>query len=233
MLTTILPAAIAAARQTLSRPLRAILVRSLALTALLLAALWYLLTKALRLIVDAHPLSADYPALDGVLVFLAGAGLLVGLAYVLPIVSALVAGWFVDDAALIVERTDFPFDPPGRAPSLGRSLAFGLRFAGLAVLVNLVALVLIWLPGVNVVAFFGANAYLLGREYFELAAVRFVPPAEAAQLRLTHRVTILAAGAVMAGLMLVPILNLATPVFGIALMVHVNKRIAARRAPAL
>ena len=95
-----------------------------------------------------------------------------GLAYVLPAVSALVAGYFLDDAAEIVERDDFPGDPRGRAMPLGRALIYGARFALLAIAVNLVALMLFFVPGVNLVAFFGANAYLLGREYFELAAAR-------------------------------------------------------------
>jgi CysZ protein len=34
---------------------------------------------------------------------------------------------------------------------------------------------------------------------------------------------------VIAGLILVPLLNLATPIFGIALMVHVHKGILARQ----
>lgn len=230
MIPILVPSAVAAARQTLSRPLRAILWRSLGLTVLLLAAVWYLLTRVLRYLVDTHSLSTDHPSLDTLLVVLAGTGIVVGLLYILPVVSAFVAGWFADDAALIVEATDFPADPPGRPLPVGRAVIYALRFAGLAIVVNLVALALIVVPGVNVVAFFGANAYLLGREYFELAALRFGTTQDAGRLRRDHRGTVLAGGALMAGLMLIPIVNLATPLFGIALMVHVHKRVAARRA---
>ena len=89
--------------------------------------------------------------------------------------------------AEIVERTDFPSDPPGEPLSVGRALLYGLRFAGLSLLVNLAALTLIFIPVVNIVAFFAANAYLLGREYFELAAGRFRPMPEAARMRTEHR----------------------------------------------
>lgn len=228
MIHVLVPSAFAAARQTISPPLRKILWRSLGLTILLLGAIWYLLTRGLRYLLSAHPLSHDYPVLDTTLVVLAGTGLVVGLLYILPVVSAFVAGWFADDAALIVEGTDFPRDRPGRPLPIGRAVAYALRFTGLALLVNLVALALILVPGVNVVAFFGANAYLLGREYFDLAALRFHAPAEAAALRRAYFGTVLGAGALMAALMLIPILNLATPIFGIALMVHVHKRVAAR-----
>jgi CysZ protein len=230
---SVLPAAFAAARQVFSPPLRQLLWRSIGFTLLLLGLAWWALVKGLGAWMAGHPLAADYPMLDSTLVFLAGAGLVVGFAYILPAVSALVAGAFLDDAALAVETSDFPSDPPGRPISLGLSIAYGLRFAALALAVNLVALLLIFVPVVNIVAFFGANAYLLSREYFEMAAGRFRTIEEARRLRRDNRATILAGGAVMAGLMMVPIANLLTPLFGIALMVHLHKRIARRLPPPL
>jgi CysZ protein len=149
------------------------------------------------------------------------------------VVSALVAGFFLDEAALIVESTDFPGDVPGQPLSVGTSIGFGLRFAALALAVNLLALMLIFVPGLNLIAFFGANAYLFSREYFEMAAGRFRSLPEAARLRREHRSTILAAGSVLAAMVFVPIVNLFIPLFGIALMVQVHKRIAARTAGAL
>lgn len=229
----VVPSAYAALRQILSPPLRHLLWRTLGLTALLLGLFWYGLTQGLGAWLRAHPLSDQYPIIDSVLVFLAGAGLVVGFVYILPAVSAVVAGAFLDDAAGAVERSDFPADPPGRPLSLGRSVASGLRFGLLALGVNLVALMLIFVPGVNVAAFFGANAYLLSREYFEMAAARFRPMEDAARLRRENRGTVIVAGMLMAGLMLIPILNLLTPLFGIALMVHLHKRIARRALPAL
>ena len=226
----VIQAAFAALRQVFSPQLRRILWRSLGLTVLLLGLTWYGLTHLLGSYLTKHPISTNYPVLDGFASVLAGAGLFVALAYILPAVSALVAGFFLDEAAAIVERTDFPFDPPGQALSTGRSLLYGLRFAGLSLLVNLVALSLFFVPVINLVAFFAANAYLLGREYFELAAGRFRPMPEAAQMRAAHRPTVLLAGALLAGLVVVPVLNLVTPLFGIALMVHVHKRLARRAA---
>lgn len=224
-------AAFAAWRQVLSRPFRKILWRSLALTVALLALTWFALTRLFSYYLQGNPLSTEYPILDGFAFFLAGAGLFVALAYVLPAISALVAGYFLDEAAEIVERSGFPGDPPGRALPIGQALLYGLRFAGLSLLVNLVALMLFFVPVVNVVAFFAANAYLLGREYFELAALRFRPAPEASRMRVEHRPTVLLAGAMMAGLVLVPVLNLLTPLFGIALMVHVHKRLSAEALP--
>ncbi|WP_112662434.1 sulfate transporter family protein [Microvirga flavescens] len=223
----LIQAAYAAWRQVLSPALRRILWKSLALTAALLALVWFALTRFFSAFLDGHSLSATYPILDGLAFFLAGAGLFIALAYLLPSVSAIVAGYFLDDVAEVVEGSDFPVDPPGQALPLGRAILYGLRFAGLSLLVNLAALLLFFIPGVNIVVFFAANAYLLGREYFELAAGRFHSLPEAARLRVANRGTVFAAGAVIAGLVMVPVLNLLTPLFGVAMMVHVHKRLAA------
>jgi CysZ protein len=229
----ILSPALAAARQVVSRPLRRVLLRSLGLTLVFLGLIWAGLTALARHLVQTYPLGQDHPYLEGAAVFLAGAGLFLGLAYILPAVSALVAGFFLDEVADAVERSDFPRDPPGVPLSLGRSIALGLRFAALTLLLNIGAFALLLVPGINLFAFFAVNAYLLGREYFEMAAARFGTPESAAALRRAHWPLAMAGGVVTAALLLVPILNLATPIFGVALFVHIHKRIARRQARAL
>ena len=198
---------------------------SLALTIALLVLVWLVLTRLFATYLDAHTISGAYPIIDTIAFFLAGFGLVIGLAYLVPAATALVAGYFLDDAAALVEREHYPNEPPGQALSVGRALLYGARFAALSVMVNIVALLLVFIPGVNLVAFFAANGYLLGREYFELAAGRFRPMPEAAALRQRHRGTVFLAGLLIAALVVVPILNLLTPLFGIALMVHVYQGI--------
>jgi CysZ protein len=224
-------ATIAAVRQVFSPELRAILWRSLLLTLGLLVLIWMGLTQLVRWLIQEHPWSETYPFFDPFAVLLAGAGLFVALAYFLPAISAVVAGYFVDEAAGIVEATDFPHEPAGSDMSIGASLVYGFRFAALSLAINLVALAFFFVPIVNVLVFFAANSYLFGREYFELAALRHRSRAEAVALRRENHLTVWAAGMVVAGLMLVPLANLLTPIFAIALMVHVHKRIVnSRRA---
>ena len=227
-------AVFAAAREVFSPALRGILWKSIGLTLALLALVWLGLTRLVDYLLTNHSLSADYPIVDGFAFFLVGAGLLIALVYLLPAVTAVVAGYFLDDVAEVVERQDYPADRPGAALPFGKAILYGLRFAGLSLLVNLVALLLFFIPGINIAAFFVANAYLLGREYFELAAGRFWPAEDVTRLRMEHRGTVLAAGAVLAGLVLVPVLNLITPIFGAAMMVHLHKRLtrdSAKRVP--
>lgn len=224
----IIDAAVRAFRQIISPPFRRMLLRSVGLTLLILGLVWFGLTRLLNYYLASHTLSDSWPILDTLAFFVVGAGLLVGLAFLIPPVSALVSGYFLDDAADLVEKTNYPDDAPGTPLSFARSLLYGLRFAGLSLVVNIFALMLFFIPGVNLAAFFIANGYLLGREYFEMAAARFRPMPEAEAMRLRNRATVFSAGLIAALMVAVPVLNLLTPLFGIALMVHVHKHVARR-----
>ncbi len=217
---------IAAWQQVLSLPMRKLLLKSIGLTIALLLLAWLGLSALARTYLEAHPMSEAYPFLNTLAYVSGGIGLFFGLAYLLPPVSLVVAGYYLDDAAEIIERSDFPRDPAGQPQPLARSLLYGLRFGTLTLGVNLIALLLFFVPLVNIVAFFAANAYLLGREYFELAAMRFHSPEKAGHLRKANMSQIFAAGAVLAGLLMVPLLNILTPLFGVALMVHMHKAVA-------
>jgi uncharacterized protein involved in cysteine biosynthesis len=67
---------------------------------------------------------------------------------------------------------------------------------------------------------------LLGREYFELAAMRFRSPHEAKAMRKANAAYLFTAGMFVAAFVSIPILNLATPIFAMAFMVHVYKRLS-------
>ena len=89
-------------------------------------------------------------------------------------------------------------------------------------------LLLLLVPGVNIAAFFVVNGYLLGREFFEFAAMRFRSPVEARAFRAKHHVTVLLAGLLIAGFLAIPIVNLLTPLFAAGLMVHLHKSVSRR-----
>lgn len=156
-----------------------------------------------------------------------GVGLFAGAALLMPAVTALVASFFADEIAELVERSYYPIDPPGVALPLWLAAAEGVKTALLAIAVYLCALPFFLFAGAGAVLFFVAAAWLLGREYFELAAMRFHPVAEAKALRRRHQATVFTAGLFIAGFVSIPILNLATPLFGTALMVHIHKRLTA------
>jgi CysZ protein len=86
------------------------------------------------------------------------------------------------------------------------------------------ALLVFLIPGVNLTVFFVANGYLLGREYFEFAAMRHLPINEAKALRRKNGMTVFVGGLIIAGVMAIPLVNLLTPLFATAFMVHIYKR---------
>ena len=81
----------------------------------------------------------------------------------------------------------------------------------------MVVLALTIFTGVGLVSFFVLNGYLLGREYFELAAMRHMPAADARDLFDRHWPKVFFAGALVAVVVAVPVLNLLTPLFATAL----------------
>jgi CysZ protein len=160
--------------------------------------------------------------------WLGGFALVVGSIFLIPPVTSLIAGLYLDDIAAQVERTNFPNDPPGKELPALKSIGLALNFFVVVLLVNLVAMFLLLIPGINLVAFYIGNGYLLGREYFELAAMRHLPTAEAKRLRRANRGTVFLCGIVIALLASVPILNLVTPLFATGFMVRIYKGLAAR-----
>jgi uncharacterized protein involved in cysteine biosynthesis len=161
-----------------------------------------------------------------ILSFATGLGIIVGSVFLMPAVTALVASFFVDEIALVVERSHYPDEPEGKPLPFIRAAIEGVRTALLAIAIYLVALPLLWLLGFGAVIFFVCTAYILGREYFQLAAMRYHPVAEAKALRRRHAGTVFAAGLFIAGFVSIPVVNLATPLFGMALMVHMQKKLA-------
>ena len=219
--------------------MRHILWKTLGLTLLALVALWFAIASgvtelALPWLADMVPWSLSLPEWTGwVSLFTAiaaGIGLAFGLAFLLGPVSALIAGLFLDEAAEHIEKTDYAGDRPGTAMPVGAGIWLSVKFAGVVVAGNLFALALLLVPGINLIAFFVVNGYLLGREYFEFAARRFGSEGDVRGLRMRNSATIFGAGMVIAVFLAVPILNLLTPMFGAALMVHLHKAILERES---
>jgi len=204
-----------------SPPFRKVVVKSLALTAAALLAAWFGLDRLALYFVDVQP-----PWLATLIAWLIGLSLLVGAVFLAAPVASLVASLFLDEIAAHVEAEIDPFGPPGRAAPFVEATLAALRFFGLSLLVGIVSLILLFVPGVGLVAWLGANAYLLGREYFELAAMRFHSAAQARALRRRHAGFVFVYGVMIAVFVAIPLVNLLTPLFATTLMARLHKRIA-------
>ena len=213
---------------------RSVLFKSLGLTILLLAGLWFGLGELFSLtampwLENMLPGLPDWAGWAGTIAaIVAGVGLALVLALFVAPVTAVMAGLFLDDIAEVIETRDYPGETPGRAMPLGQSIRQSLGFLIVVALGNLLALILLLVPGINLAAFFLVNGYLLGREYFEFAAMRFMNSADAKRLRARNSTTIFFAGLIIAGFLSVPLLNLLTPMFAAGMMVHLYKMVAAK-----
>ena len=219
----LLDAAARSLNQLFAPRFRSVFWRSLGLTIALLAGLWFVAEFAVSTLL--MPFLGPWPWLTTALGFVFGAGLLVGAGFLIAPVSSVFAGLFLDDVAEEVERGHYGDAAVGEPMPLGASIWIALRFFGLVVLANAIALVLFLALGLGVVVFFVANGYLLGREYFQFAALRHLGEREADALRQRHGTAIFGGGMMIAGFLAVPILNLLTPLFAAALMVHVFQRV--------
>lgn len=218
-----IPAALRALGLLASSHVRSVLLKSVGLTLALL----------IVLIIAIETLFGALANLPGWIELAAqivgGLGLVVASVFLVAPITSLIAGFYLDDIAARVEASDYPADPPGQELSTAAAVGLSLKFGLLVIGVNIVALLLLLVPGINVMAFYLANGYLLGREFFELAAMRHMSVAEAQALRRQNRVRVFLSGLMIAGLVSVPLLNLLTPVFATAFMVHTVKRLTGSR----
>jgi len=141
--------------------------------------------------------------------------------------TALWAGQLTDTIAKLIETEDYPNDPPGIALPTGVALKMSLKFLALSVGCNMFSLLFLLIPGMSVIGFFCINGYLLGREYFEFAAARFCPLPQARAYYQCHRGIVFIGGLSIAAFTLIPLLNIATPLFAAALMIHLHKLLSA------
>jgi len=223
--------------QIFSPPLRAVLWKSIALAIALVVVVGIGLERLIVHLIAAGSASvettlgpqAHAPAsvIAWLLSIAAGFGIVAGIVLLMPAVTAIVGSFFADRIADEVEREHYPADMPGKALPLWLALWEGTKTALLAIVIYLCAAPLLLFAGFGAVIFFLATAYILGREYFELAAMRFRPPADAKALRKRNALTVYLGGLLIAAVVSIPIVNLATPLFAMALMVHVHKRLGA------
>jgi CysZ protein len=234
-----LDAATKAIIQLFAPPLRAVLWKSIGLALALIILAGIALDRLIVGLVGAGGASVEttlgphaqvpVDAIAWLFSLAAGLGIIVGSLFLMPAVTAFVSSFFADRIAAEVEREHYPAEVPGTALPLWLAVREGGKTAVLAVVIYLVAAPLLLFAGFCAVIFFLATAYILGREYFELAAMRFRPPLEARALRKRNAMTVFIGGLFIAAFVSIPVVNLATPLFATAFMVHLHKRLSARK----
>lgn len=154
--------------------------------------------------------------------------LFLSVVLMVPVASA-ITSLFLDDVAQAVEDRHYPHLAPVPRLSWGEQITDTVQFLGVLIGANILALIAyVLLPIATPVIFYGLNGYLLGREYFQMAAMRREGRVRAKEMGRRHRAEIWIAGCLMAVPLSVPLVNLTIPILGAATFTHLYHRLARR-----
>lgn len=153
--------------------------------------------------------------------------LILSIFLMVPVASAFTS-LFLDRVAQAVEDKHYPYLAKATPVPFSEALKDTVNFLGILVAANVFALLLyLVFPPFAPMIFWGLNGFLLGREYFFIAAMRRVGRIEAKSMRRTHYVTVWAAGILMAVPLSVPLVNLLVPILGAATFTHIFHKLEA------
>ena len=163
--------------------------------------------------------------LETSLIFLFKAGgfatLIIASLFVFPATMVAIMSLFLEEIAEAVEAEHYPNLGEARKPSISENIRSGLAFAAVTLGLNILVLPFYLIPIINIVVFIALNGYLLGREYFELVGLRRSTPGDTKKLRNQRSGRVLTAGAIIAFLFAIPLVNLAAPIIATAFMLHI------------
>lgn len=160
-----------------------------------------------------------------VVAVIGGAGAIVLSLFLFQPVAVLFIGFFLEFIADAVEARYYPDAPAPRSVPLTESLLVSVRFLATSLVCNVLLLPVYLVPGINGLVFVAVNGYLVGREYFELVALRHLTAAHIRVLRKQNFWYLLGCGCLIAVALTVPVFNFVAPLFGTAFMVHIFREL--------
>jgi len=150
-----------------------------------------------------------------------------------PGVVTMVMGVLTDKIAAAVEEEYYPNRLGTREVPYADLVISAGKLTLIMLIINLVFLIpyviLFFMGGFGFILLFVAvNGFLLGREYFEMVAIRHMSRREMHNFRQDNGGAIFVAGALTAGMFMVPILNILAPIIGAAVMTHIFHQLIAK-----
>ncbi|MFB9225115.1 EI24 domain-containing protein [Paracoccus cavernae] len=144
---------------------------------------------------------------------------LMGFFLMAPVAAAF-SGLFAERVAEIVEEVHYP-QRRGLPLDFWDGLLESLAVMGAALAIMIVSLIATpFLGPLASVLFYGANGWLLGREFFSMAARRHLNSESAGALRQRLSFQVTGLGVMIAFLLSVPVLNIVVPVLAAAGFTH-------------
>ncbi len=172
------------------------------------------------------PFIGEVTWLDDLLSWTAFISMIVLSVFLMIPVASAITSMFLDDVADAVEDRHYPNLPKAERVPFGDALRDTVNFLGVLIAANLFAVILyVVFSPFALFIFWGLNGFLLGREYFTLAAMRREGRSGAKVLRKRHAGKIWIAGTLMAMPLSLPLVNLVIPILGAATFTHLYHQI--------
>jgi uncharacterized protein involved in cysteine biosynthesis len=208
---------------------RGVLGKGVGLTVVLLFVLYAIISTAVGWFAPETltlPLIGEVSWVDELL---SGASILLMLVLsvflMVPVASAFTS-MFLDEVADAVEDQHYPGLPKAQPVGIVDGLRDSLNFLGILIAANIGALVLyLMFAPLAPFIFWGLNGFLLGREYFQLVAMRRIGRVAAKKAFRENIFQIWLAGSLMAIPLTFPLINLSIPVMGAATFTHLYHRV--------
>lgn len=142
-------------------------------------------------------------------------------------VAAAFAGLFTENVAEAVEEIHYP-DRRGKGLDFMDGLLESLAVMAAVLGVAILSLILTpFLGPIAPIILYAANGWLLGREFFQMAARRHLPEEQASALRKANSGRITMAGALVAVALTIPLVNIAVPLLAAACFTHLYHLLSA------
>lgn len=147
-----------------------------------------------------------------------------------PMLAGIAVSLYLEIVVHAVEDKHYPELPPAREQPISEVILDALRFLGIVIAFNLLALpIYYFVPLGNIIVFVLVNGYLLGWEFYELVAVRRLNRQQIRHLHAKYRQKIILTGVFFALLLLIPLVNLVAPILAAATMVHIFRPMLAEQ----
>ena len=136
---------------------------------------------------------------------------------------------FLEDIVEAVESRYYPNTLLEKINNPSATFVISLRFTVIALFLNILAIPFyfftIWFPPLGIFVFYCLNSYLLGREYFELVALRHIKLKDISSIRRSNSWQLFLFGSVTTFLFTIPIINFLAPILGVAGMTHFFRKL--------
>ena len=146
-----------------------------------------------------------------------------------PTLASFFITLFLEDIVEAVESRHYPDTLLEKINNPSATFINSLRFTAIALLLNILAIPFyfftIWFPPLGIFVFYCLNGYLLGREYFELVALRHIKMEDIPSIRQSNRWQLFLFGSVTTFLFTIPIINFLAPILGVTGMTHFFRKL--------